>query len=122
MRAGARGYLLKGAGQEEIVRAVQAVASGEVIFGPGVACQVLAFFAAPRPAQESFGELTAREREVLDLVAAGASNGAIAHRLGLTTETIAKHTSMIFSKLRVADRAGAIVRAREAGLGREPRQ
>ena len=118
MRAGARGYLVKGAGQEEIVRASTAVASGDVIFGPGVARQVLAYFAAPRPPQPTFPELTTRERQVLDLVAAGLANATIAARLGLSTKTVGNHTSTIFAKLQVADRAEAIVRAREAGLGR----
>ncbi len=119
LRAGARGYLVKGAGQAEIVRAITAVASGEVIFGPGVARQVLAYFAAPRPAEVRFPELTARERQVLDLMAAGLPNGVIAQRLGLSVKTVGNHTSTIFTKLRVADRAEAIVRAREAGLGRD---
>jgi len=118
MRAGARGYLVKGAGQAEIVRAITAVSSGEVIFGPGVARQVLAYFAAPRPARISFPELTPRERQVLDLVAAGLPNAVIAARLGLSAKTVGNHTSAIFAKLQVADRAEAIVRAREAGLGR----
>jgi len=118
MRAGARGYLVKGAGQAEIVRAITAVAAGEVIFGPGIARQVLAYFAAQRPQQPSFPELTTRERQVLDLVAAGLSNATIAARLGLSTKTVGNHTSTIFTKLQVADRAEAIVRAREAGLGR----
>jgi DNA-binding NarL/FixJ family response regulator len=118
MRAGARGYLVKGAGQAEIVRAITAVASGEVIFGPGIARQVLAYFAAPRPTQPTFPELTTRERQVLDLVAAGLSNATIATRLGLSTKTVGNHTSTIFAKLQVADRAEAIVRARQAGLGR----
>jgi DNA-binding NarL/FixJ family response regulator len=95
-----------------------AVASGEVIFGPGVARQVLTYFAVPRAEQPSFPELTPRERQVLDLVAAGLSNAVIAARLGLSAKTVGNHTSTIFTKLRVADRAEAIVRAREAGLGR----
>jgi DNA-binding NarL/FixJ family response regulator len=117
MRAGARGYIVKGAGQTEIIRAITAVASGEVIFGPSVARQVLTYFATPRPAVPTFPELTQRERQVLDLLAAGLSNAAIAGRLGLSTKTVGNHTSMIFTKLRVTDRAEAIVRAREAGLG-----
>jgi FixJ family two-component response regulator len=86
IRAGARGYLVKGAGQEEIIRAITAVASGEVVFGPGIARQVLAYFAASRPAQPTFPELTARERQVLDLFAAGLYNATIAARLGLSTK------------------------------------
>lgn len=119
MRAGARGYLVKGAGQVEIVRAVAAVAAGEVIFGPGVARQVLQHFTAPPSSGPAFPELTRREREVLDLVAADLPNATIAARLGLTTKTIGNHTSAIFAKLQVADRAEAIVRARRAGLGRD---
>jgi DNA-binding NarL/FixJ family response regulator len=94
------------------------VASGEVIFGPGVARQVLSYFAAPRAPAPTFPELTQRERQVLDLLAAGLSNATIAARLGLSTKTVGNHTSTIFAKLRVADRAEAIVRAREAGLGK----
>jgi DNA-binding NarL/FixJ family response regulator len=109
---------VKGAGQTEIVRAITAVASGEIIFGPGVAGQVLAYFAAPRAAEPAFPDLTQRERQVLDLLAAGLPNPVIAARLGLSTKTVGNHTSTIFTKLRVADRAEAIVRAREAGLGR----
>ena len=118
IRAGARGYLVKGAGQEEIIRAITAVASGDVIFGPGIARHVLTYFATPRPTQPTFPELTTREREILDLVAAGLSNATIAARLGLSTKTVGNNTSTIFTKLHVADRAEAIVRAREAGLGR----
>jgi DNA-binding NarL/FixJ family response regulator len=117
MRAGARGYLVKGAEQEEIGRAVRAVASGEAIFGPGVAQRVLRFFATPVPVADPFPELTAREREILDLLAAGLANATIAVRLGLSPKTVANHLSSIFAKLQVADRAQAILRAREAGLG-----
>ena len=118
MRAGARGYLVKGAGQVEIVRAITAVASGEAIFGPGVARRVLGYFAAPPRPEPTFPELTPRERDVLDLVAAGLPNAAIAARLGLSAKTVGNHTSTIFTKLQVAGRAEAIVRARDAGLGR----
>jgi DNA-binding NarL/FixJ family response regulator len=119
MRAGARGYLLKGADQAEIVRAVTAIGSGEAIFGPTVAQRIVEFFAAPRPAHvtQVFPELTAREHEVLDLIAAGRSNADIAARLVLSHKTVRNHVSNIFTKLQVADRATAIVRAREAGLG-----
>jgi DNA-binding NarL/FixJ family response regulator len=119
MRAGARGYLLKGADQAEIVRAVTAIGSGEAIFGPTVAQRIVEFFAAPRPAHvtQVFPELTAREHEVLDLIAAGRSNADIAATLVLSHKTVRNHVSNIFTKLRVADRATAIVRAREAGLG-----
>jgi DNA-binding NarL/FixJ family response regulator len=117
MRAGARGYVIKGAEQDEIGRAVRAVASGEAIFGPGVAERVLRFFATPPKAADPFPELTAREREILGLLAAGLPNTAIATRLGLSPKTVANHLSSIFTKLQVADRAQAILRAREAGLG-----
>ncbi|WP_432938284.1 response regulator [Kribbella sp. CA-253562] len=119
MRAGARGYLVKGAEQDEIARAIHAVASGEAIFGPGVARRVLALFAAPPATEVPFPELTAREHEILDLLAAGLSNPAIATRLSLAAKTVANNVSSIFTKLHVADRPSAIVRARDAGLGRE---
>ena len=94
MRAGARGYLVKGASQEEISRAITAVAAGEAIFGPGVARRVLGYFAAPpAAAAEPFPELTPREREVLDLIAAGLPNAAIAGRLGLAGKTVGNHIS-----------------------------
>jgi DNA-binding NarL/FixJ family response regulator len=118
MRAGARGYLLKGATQDEIVRAIRAVAAGEAIFGPGIAQRMLRFFAAPPPAPDPFPQLTDRERDVLDLIAAGRPNGEIGRRLGISPKTVANHISSIFSKLQVADRAEAIIRARDAGLGR----
>ena len=117
MRAGARGYVVKGAEQEEIGRAIRAVASGEAIFGPGVAQRVLRFFATPAPAANPFPELTTREREILDLLAAAMPNSMIATRLGLSPKTVANHLSSIFTKLQVADRAQAILRARDAGLG-----
>jgi DNA-binding NarL/FixJ family response regulator len=117
MRAGARGYILKGAGQEDIVRAVRGVAAGEAIFGQNVAHRVLDLLATPRTA-EPFPDLTVREREVLDLVAAGLGNAVIARQLHLAPKTVSNHISAIFAKLRVVDRAAAIVRAREAGLGR----
>jgi DNA-binding NarL/FixJ family response regulator len=116
MRAGARGYVVKGAEQEEIGRAIRAVASGEAIFGPGIAQRVLRFFATP-PAADPFPELTAREREILNLLAAAMPNSMIATRLGLSPKTVANHLSSIFTKLQVADRAQAILRARDAGLG-----
>jgi DNA-binding NarL/FixJ family response regulator len=127
MRAGARGYLLKGDDQAEIVRAIQAVGSGEAIFGPAIATRVIQYFSASRgrgPAR-AFPELTEREREVLGLIAQGHANQTIAQRLVLSHKTVRNHVSNIFAKLQVADRAQAIVRAREAGLGQEqglPRQ
>ncbi|TDW21258.1 response regulator transcription factor [Kribbella kalugense] len=117
MRAGARGYLVKGAEQEEIARAIRAVAAGEAIFGPGVARRMLTFFSAPPAAAEPFPELTTRERQILDLIAAGLSNPAIGDRLDLASKTVANNVSTIFTKLGIADRATAIIQARNAGLG-----
>jgi Response regulator containing a CheY-like receiver domain and an HTH DNA-binding domain len=119
MRAGARGYLLKGAAEAEIVRAIEAVSTGTAVFGPTIAQRVIEYFARPRPsvAVAVFPQLTEREREILDLVAQGENNAAIARRLYLSSKTIRNHVSNIFSKLQVADRAEAIVRARRAGLG-----
>ncbi|WP_433803439.1 response regulator [Actinomycetospora sp. CA-084318] len=119
MRAGARGYLLKGATRAEITNAIATVAAGGAVFGPAIARRV-ADFLAPRPAAGSdvFPELTGREREVLDLVAAGRANPGIAAALHLSPKTVRNVVSSIFAKLQVADRAEAIVRAREAGLGR----
>ncbi|MEO3784209.1 response regulator transcription factor [Actinocorallia sp. B10E7] len=122
MLAGARGYLVKGADQEEILRAITAVAHGEVIFGPALAARVTRYFTllagTRQPMEEPFPALTAREREVLDLIAAGLSNPQIAARLYLSPKTVRNNVSNVFAKLQVADRAQAIVRAREAGLGR----
>jgi DNA-binding NarL/FixJ family response regulator len=120
MRAGARGYLLKGAGPDELVRAVQSVARGEAIFGQAIAAQVLRYFNGLNASTVSFPELTGREREVLELIAAGRNNSEIAQVLSLSGKTVRNHVSTIFGKLRVADRAQAIVRAREAGLGHRP--
>ncbi len=119
MRAGARGYVLKGANQAEILRAIRAVSSGEAIFGPGIAKRVLGFFSAARTTVPSrvFPELSERETELLALIAHGRSNQEIADQLGLTLKTVRNHVSNIFSKLQVADRAQAVLRAREAGLG-----
>ncbi|MEJ3749480.1 response regulator transcription factor [Actinomycetes bacterium KLBMP 9797] len=119
MQAGARGYLLKGAAQEEIDRALRAVVAGEAIFGPGVATRVLGLFARETTGQPPpFPELTPREREVLELVAQGRRNAAIATVLGMAPKTVANHLSSIFVKLQVTDRSAAIVRARDGGLGR----
>jgi DNA-binding NarL/FixJ family response regulator len=117
MRAGAKGYVLKGAEAQEIARAIMAVAAGEAIFGPAVATRVLAYFATPPATPTPFPELTAREREVLDRIAAGHDNRQIAEQLGLSAKTVANHISAIFAKLQVADRTQAILRARDAGLG-----
>jgi len=117
MRAGAQGYLLKGAEQVDIDRAIRAVVAGEAIFSPGVARRVLGYFAAPPAVADPFPGLTARERDVLDLVAAGHGNSAIAEQLVLSPKTVANHISSIFVKLAVANRSAAIVRARQGGLG-----
>jgi DNA-binding NarL/FixJ family response regulator len=122
VRAGARGYLLKGAEGDEIVRAVLAVQAGEALFGAALASRLAAHFASAAPAAAiAFPQLTLRERQVLDLIAAGRPNGAIAEELVLSLKTVRNHVSTIFAKLRVADRAGAIIAAREAGLGRSVR-
>jgi DNA-binding NarL/FixJ family response regulator len=119
VRAGARGYLLKGASRAEILRALRAVAAGDAIFGPGVARRLMTYFAQPAPSgvERPFPELTEREHEILDLVARGRSNAEITAQLGLSPKTIRNHVSNVFAKLQVRDRAEAIVRAREAGLG-----
>jgi DNA-binding NarL/FixJ family response regulator len=121
MRAGARGYLVKGASQHEILTAIRAVERGELVFGAAIAQRVAEFFAAgpaSAPAAEVFPQLTAREREILDLLAAGRSNPQIAQALFLSPKTVRNNVSNIFAKMQVADRAEAIVRARDAGLGR----
>jgi len=120
MQAGAQGYLLKDAEQEDIVRAVHGVVAGEAIFGPGVAARVLAYFSDPPravAAESPFPELTDREREVLDLLAQGRRNADIAAHLYLSPKTVSNHLTVIFTKLQVAGRGEAIVRAREGGLG-----
>ncbi|MFF2494819.1 response regulator [Agromyces sp. NPDC058064] len=120
MRAGARGYLLKGAGPNDISRAVRAVAGGDAIFGPRIAARVAEFFARPPVAADAvaFPQLTAREREILELVAAGRSNGDIAEHLFLSPKTVRNNVSNIFAKLQVSGRAEAVIAARDAGLGR----
>jgi DNA-binding NarL/FixJ family response regulator len=120
MRAGARGYVLKGADQGELLRAIRAVASGEALFGPSVARRLTAFFATPPQGSAlPLPELTDREREILGLIARGLSNPEIAGQLVLSPKTVRNHISSIFSKLQVADRTHAIIRAREAGLSTE---
>jgi DNA-binding NarL/FixJ family response regulator len=120
MRAGARGYLLKGAEQEEIVRAVRAGAAGEAIFGPTVAARVIAHFSTGAGSRAAaFPSLTGRERDVLERVAMGRGNAAIAHELMISLKTVRNHVSNILTKLQVNDRSAAIVKAREAGLGGE---
>lgn len=118
IRAGARGYLLKGATPEEVERAIRAVANGEVILGPAVAARAMAFVAGGRTARAvPFPELTDREREVLDLVARGFDNATISRRLVLSPKTVRNHVANVVAKLGVPDRSAAIVRAREEGLG-----
>jgi DNA-binding NarL/FixJ family response regulator len=117
MRAGALGYVLKGAAPEDMIRAIASVAAGEAIFGAGVARRALAYLTVPRADPAAFPELTKREREVLNLIADGLPNSAIAAQLGLSPNTVGNHISSIFAKLQVASRAEAIVRARSAGLG-----
>jgi DNA-binding NarL/FixJ family response regulator len=118
LRAGASGYVLKDADQEDLLRAIDSVAKGEVIFGGDVGRKVLEHFARPPSgASSAFPQLSERELEVLELVATGANNGAIARRLFLSEKTVRNHVSNIFTKLQVSDRAEAIVRARRAGLG-----
>jgi DNA-binding NarL/FixJ family response regulator len=117
MRAGARGYVLKGADQEEMLRTIRAVARGEALFGPAIASRLAAFFNAPQPYSAAFPELTAREIEVLHSLAGGKSNQEIAAELVISTKTVRNHLSNIFAKLQVADRVQAIIRAREAGMG-----
>lgn len=119
LRAGARGFVLKSVDEEAILRAVRAVAEGELVVGLGVARRVRGFFDRPAPSalESSFPDLTARERAVLEQLADGASNPAIAGRLGLTPKTVRNYVSAILVKLQVADRAAAMERARQAGIG-----
>jgi DNA-binding NarL/FixJ family response regulator len=119
MRAGARGYILKGADQDELLRAVRAVSSGEALFGPAIATRLMNYFSSPKSetAQDIFPELTEREREVLDLIANGSNNKQIASQLSISPKTVRNHVSNIFNKLQVADRSQAIIKAREHGLG-----
>ena len=121
LRAGARGYLLKGTMKADLLRAIQSVVNGEAIFGAGIARRVIQYFADARPENVlppyAFPELTQREREILDLIASHENNAEIAEHLGVSLKTIRNHVSNIFSKLQVVDRAQAILRAREAGIG-----
>src|SRR5215211_7606855 len=126
MRAGARGYMVKGAEPSEVLRAIRAIADGEAIFSPAIAERLIHYFATPPTAASHatrsaeapiFPDLTDREREVLALIAQGLTNNAIAERLILSPKTIRNYITEIFSKLQVADRAQAIIRARNAGLG-----
>jgi DNA-binding NarL/FixJ family response regulator len=119
MRAGARGYVLKDATKEELRRAIQAVGNGEAIFSPTIAARLISHFAQPRPVVPNvlFPELSSREQEILGLLARGERNSAIADYLGLSNKTISNYVSNILNKLQVADRAQAIAKAREGGLG-----
>jgi DNA-binding NarL/FixJ family response regulator len=124
LRAGARGYLLKGADKQEMLLAIRAVAGGEAILGPAIARRLMRYFAAPTTATQAqhsqvFPDLTDREREILALMAGGWNNQDIADRLVLSLKTVRNYVSNIFSKLQVADRAQAIIRAREAGFARD---
>jgi DNA-binding NarL/FixJ family response regulator len=121
MRAGARGYLPKDSDSADLIRAIHAVAGGDVIFGESIATRLQAYFAAgvARPAAAAFPELTDREDEVLERIARGLANRAIATQLGISDKTVRNHVANVFNKLQVADRGQAIIRAREAGLGRE---
>lgn len=116
MRSGARGYVLKGASQEEMLRVIRAVAKGEALFGSSIAARLMNYFSAPQ-LPHVFPELTEREREILTLLAQGKDNRDIARHLVISTKTVRNHVSNIYNKLQVADRAQAIIRARDAGLG-----
>ncbi|MCB0004644.1 MAG: response regulator transcription factor [Anaerolineae bacterium] len=124
MCAGARGYILKGADKAEVLKTIRAVAEGEALFGPAIAGRLTAFFQQSRTAERDegaltpFPDLTERERDVLALIAAGENNQEIARRLHISAKTVSNHISNIFNKLQVADRAQAIVKARDAGLGK----
>lgn len=118
MRAGARGYVLKGASQPELLRAIRAVASGEAIFGAIIARRMMSYFSLPPPvrAGEAFPQLSEREREILQMISAGLENTEIANRLFLSLKTIQNHVGNIAEKLQVADRTQIALRARDAGL------
>jgi DNA-binding NarL/FixJ family response regulator len=121
MRAGAHGYLLKGADGDDIVRAIRAAAAGDAIFGPEIAARVISHFTSRAGSTAAtFPALTEREREVLEMVAAGRGNAAIAHELLISLKTVRNHVSNIFTKLQVSDRSAAIAKARDAGLGEAP--
>lgn len=121
MRAGARGYVLKDAAKDDVLSAIRTVGRGGAVFSPGIAARLMDFFATTRPAvpREAFPTLTEREREMLHLMAQGASNAEISRLLSLSVKTVANYVSNILHKLQVADRKGAVARAREAGLGRD---
>ena len=124
MRAGARGYVLKGADKAEMLKSIRAVVEGEALFGPAIAGRLLSFFQGNRPRSKdeshsmSFPELTEREREVLAYIARGDTNAEIAEGLSISLKTVRNHVSNIFTKLQVVNRAQAAIRARDAGLGK----
>lgn len=118
MRAGARGYLLKGARNEQVVRAVRVIGDGEAIFSPAIATRVLSLLGTETPRDESFPQLTAREREIMRLIAQGMGNASIADQLVLSPKTVRNHVSHIFRKLHVTDRSQAIAKARRTGVTR----
>ena len=123
LRAGARGYLVKGADGEEIVRAVRSVASGDAVYGGPVARKIVAFYSGQQlesPTERAFPELTPREGEVLELLAAGCRNHEIARRLGMSEKTVRNHVSQVLTKLQVPDRTAAALKAKECGLGAPP--
>jgi DNA-binding NarL/FixJ family response regulator len=121
LKAGARGYVLKDASEDELLRAIQAVSQGEAIFSPGVASRMISYFATSQNQvpQELFPELTMREREILEMMAVGKANTEIAETLSISLKTVRNHVSNIYSKLQVVDRAQAVIRARDAGLGQK---
>lgn len=124
MRAGARGYLLKDADKDEVVRAIVAVERGEAIFSPAIAQRMIQYFSTPSTSSKKsqsteFAELTERELEILDLIAQGHNNLTISNKLSLSIKTVQNYVSSILTKLQVVDRSQAIVRAREAGLGKK---
>jgi DNA-binding NarL/FixJ family response regulator len=116
LRAGAHGYLLKGADRAELVRAIQSVAAGEAVYGAPVAARIMAFFTGGQAVTPAFPDLTEREREVLTLLAAGQRNSAIAARLHLSEKTVRNHVSAVLGKLQVPDRTAAALKAKDAGL------
>jgi DNA-binding NarL/FixJ family response regulator len=118
LKAGARGYILKDADEDEMIRAIKAVAQGEAIFSPAIATRLMDYFSATQtsPQAGAFPDLTDREREILALIARGRSNAEIAEELTISLKTVRNHASNIFNKLQVADRTQAALRAREAGL------
>jgi DNA-binding NarL/FixJ family response regulator len=120
LRAGARGYILKDTDEDEMIRAIRAVGHGEAIFSPTIANQLMEYFSSSRSKipEEVFPELTNREREILELIAVGESNLDIADQLSISLKTVRNHVSNIYSKLMVADRAQAVIKAREGGLGK----